>query len=457
MRMDPCAGGVSSNRCDVELHVTAQPFGDFPPAAPTFEDRRPVPREFTTIPGQMGNLMFDVSVQLIYKIGKLKLDTGETLDDNDQRIPLGVDEKVGGIDRLVQDLLSIKAAASVNQVSTIGRPLGVHPGLRMEANNRINGEPIGNAVIRFIRKYSTVGGGLKVVKAMFLAGPKDYYSEVAIFFQGIIEKDRWVPVPVIGNNIWAFRTNAIRVVDEKVPSPLKYEMKIFPPPEIQNLVSIGSVFEYVNDSVLPNKVADLLSYFDNPGRLGSPKTQVGNIETSSVRNTDCVSCHMSMTRMLHRGLHSVDQSGKPRPTLYLPPVGTTAYVAPEVISRNPLNLRIFGYYAENPTFERPVAASRVANESAEVVNFINSRFLFRSDEKGLAYDLAPNPGLKYAGEDTAAALKASTREDPFSPHAQAIISRNSSVHAALLDCLMFPSSPDADFTKCSQKCNGPAL
>lgn len=451
MRMDLCASAHNGEgeQCEVEFRLIAQPFGDFapvPPPPPINGVRQPAP-PLTTSPGQRGSFMFDVSAHLLYKIGKLNLETGN-ITDNSGRI-------VNTASEIINDLKKIKEASPV---TTNGRPLGVHPGLRAEAKS--NGVYLKDAILKFVGKYTSGGKGLTNVTSMHLAGPTTFDASVWVFFQGVIEGHHWTPTPITGSNtVWSIRTASVQGAGGKM----------FPPPQLQNKrASIDPIFEFGpgavppqdKATVLPQDIADLPSFFDNPGRFGDPALGVNGKVASSVRNSDCVSCHMTATRSFEWGVHSIDAAtGKLLPSMYIPPVGVTAYLDPEVIPRIDYNLRNFGYFLpppiENPQaaglgifnfvgkrVEKPAIMTRVVYESAELVNLINTRFLN-----------AENPGLRCQGEDPREALLKSLDDKVFTKESQNTIRRDAATHAAVSDCLLFESyKPGMSFETCTRLC-----
>lgn len=445
MRMDLCssAHNVVGDECEVEFRLIVQPFGDFAPIPPVVVNgvAQPVP-PLATKAGDMGPFMFDVSAHLIYRIGKYNAKTREVINDKGQVVQSAIE--------IVNDLKSIKAASPE---STNGKPLGVHPGLQKEVLQGLhkgdNRSVLFGRIVNFVNKYTKGGTGLTSVTSMQIAGPATFGSSVWVFFQGVVANNHWSPTPITGSNsVYSIRTKSIKGAGGKM----------YPPPSMQNIrPSINPIFLEQNETLTP-ETADLTAFFDNPGRYFDPKLEVNKQVASSVRNTDCVSCHMTATRAFENGIHSIDNAtGKNQPSMYVPPVGVTAYLDPEVIPRVDYSLRNFGYFLpppiENPNaeglgifnfvgprVEKPAVMPRVVYESAELVYFINSRIL-----------KTPNPGLQCKGENPQAALEVG--DDLVSAYPQSIIRRDAVKHAAVSDCLLYESfKKDGSFEKCAQLC-----
>lgn len=435
MRMDLCAEarpGAADHQCEVEFRLIAQPFGDFAPVAP------PKPQPVRS--GQ-GPFMFDVSAHLIYKIGSLDLKTGEVKDFNGNVVTTAR--------KIISDLQMIKKASPEN---TNGKPLGVHPGLKMEA--RMGGEALATAISEVVRKYTKNGSALTNVTTMQVAGPALFDSSVWVFFQGYIQSGVWYPAPITGssNLVFSIRTASVQGAGGKM----------YPPPEN---ISVNPLFSYEKGESLPTEVRALPAFIDNPGKYGDPELKVGSVPAASVRNTDCISCHMTATRSFEWGIKSLDAITRvPQPNMYSPPVGTTAYLDPDVVPRIDYNLRNFGYFLPaplnnplppsmpepglgifnfpGPRTEKAAIMTRVVNESAELVNLINSRFL-----------KLPNPGLVCQGEDPNKALEIGTMPEFLSQDAQQKIRRSADTHAAISDCILFQSyRPGMSFDSCIKQC-----
>ncbi len=415
MRVDLCAGANNdtNEQCEIEFRLTAQPFGD------------------------AANHMFDASAHLLYRLGFLDMKTGEI-----SGAPPGVEFTM---QEIIRDLQLIKAAGA----STDGMPLGVHPGLKREMKE--SGSAVGNEVVRVIKKYTQGGAGMTFAATMQLAGQGD--TGVWVFYHGPVGNGRWLPGVITGSETtWSIRTASV-----KGPRG-----RMFPPTEVHSdRPSINPMFNYNRGETLPPDVQDLPSFFDNPGRYGDVELKVGSQVAASVRNADCVGCHSSTIRSFGWGIKTYDPTqGAKRalmPSLYQPPVGTTAYLDPEVIPRNGYSMRNFGYFVapavENPKgegVEIPAVMSRVVVESAELVNLINTRYIGK-----------PNPGLTCApggseNEDPEAALEASRDDDVFSESNQRKIRRTQNVHAMIFDCLLFESQkPGATFKTCADLCQKP--
>lgn len=415
MRVDLCAGANNdaNEQCEIEFRLTAQPFGD------------------------AASHMFDASAHLLYRLGFLDVKTGKI-----SGAPPGV---AFTLQEIIRDLQLIKAAGA----PTDGMPLGVHPGLKRELKE--SGSAVGNEVARVINKYTRGGAGMTFAATMQLAGEGD--TGVWVFYHGPVDNGRWLPGVITGSETtWSIRTASV-----KGPRG-----RMFPPTEVHSdRPSINPMFNYNRGEPLPPDVQDLPSFFDNPGRYGDVELKVGSHVAASVRNADCVGCHSSTIRSFGLGIRTFDPTpGAKRalmPSLHQPPVGTTAYLDPEVIPRNGYSMRNFGYFVSPPIgnprgqgVEIPAVMSRVVVESAELVNLINTRYIGKA-----------NPGLTCApggseNEDPEAALAASQGDDVFSESNQRKIRRTQNVHAMIFDCLLFEShKPGGTFKACADLCQKP--
>lgn len=457
MRMDLCAGAHNekAERCEVEFRLIAQPYGDFAPIPPA-KQGAPAPNSIRA-PGSRGPFMFDVAAHLLYKIGFLDLTTGNIVEEP------GSSKVVAKVTELIQDLQTIKLASPV---STDGRPLGVHPGLKKEATTG-SGTKLGRTIQQIIQKYTRDGSAYKLtnVTTMQLAGPVNFDSTVWVFFQGTVEPApdySWIPTTITGGDgIWSIRTASV----------LGKTGRFFPPTELHSKrKSIDHIFDYEAKQAVPTEHQDLPSFFDNPGHYGDPKLKINDTDVlaASVRNTDCISCHMTSPRAIERTIKSANGKNQPRPSLYQPPVGTTAYVSLEAMPRVDYSLRNFGYFLPPPfnpnlkgtevgtgaifnfpgkRVELPAVMPRVANESAELVNLINSRYLKK-----------PNPGMVCDGEDPAAALAASTPiSKVYGADAQAVIRRDVKNQVAVFDCMLHEGfKKGGSFEDCASRCGATA-
>lgn len=441
MRMDLCAGPKDKSQpCEVEFRLIAQPFGDSAPVPP--KPGQPAP-----VVDKAGPFMFDIAAHLLYKVGFLDLASGQIKDEDGNVVTTA--------QAMIQDLQGVKQASSVD---TNGQPLGVHPGLAAEVKQ--GGGAFGNAVQNLINKYTRDGNKFLItnVTTMQLAGPVTFDSSVWVFFQGTVDPAPnydWVPTTITGGEgIWSIRTASV----------LGKVGRFFPPTELHSKrKAIDPIFDYEANQKVPTEHQDLPSFFDNPGKYGNPAAKIGDVTASSVLNTDCVSCHMTAPRAIERTIKSANGQGTPRPSLFQPPVGTTAYVSLEAMPRVDYSLRNFGYFLPPPFAanlkgnetgtgnifnfpgtrkETPAVMPRVANESAELVNLINSRFVNK-----------PNPGLTCKGEDPVAALAASTKANPFTEANQAAIRRTAKNEVAVFDCLLHEAfKVRGTFQECAQRC-----
>lgn len=471
MRLDLCASAHATadftrEQCEVEFRLIAQPYGDFAPKPPGANGVAP-PLDTAVYdpanPQTQGPFMFDVSAHLLFKIGKLDTETGIISKDGNPTAYTAQD--------LVAALQEIKAASPV---STNGSPLGVHPGLKAEVANGSGN--LGTAITNFINTYSkdsNNNNAMTNITSMHVAGPAVFDSSVWVFFQGGINGKRWIPTTITGgNNFWSVRTASV-----KGPKG-----KVFPPPEVlSNTTSINAIFNF-NDStppapatVLPPAIANLPAYFDNPGFYGDPTLHAalrratsknGDYkQAASVRNADCISCHMTATRSFEWGIRSIAANGAPQLNLYVPPLGTTAYLDAEVVPRIDYNLRNLGYSLPPPIqspqakglavfnfagtrTETPAIMPRVVYESAELVNFINTKFI------GVA-----NPGFQCGAENVGNALTQSAVPTLFTDNTSSSIlpqtRRPPNIHAALADCMLYESLlPGGSFGACAKKVCG---
>jgi hypothetical protein len=339
LRMDPCAE-QDTGVCNVEFRLIVQPFSKTTGRA------------------------IDTAAHLLYNMGSLKIAGKNSSIDAQKRTPgLPADITFAGI---VKDLAQLKTLAKQAGADTNGVPLGVHPGLAKEAASVGAGQQgaLAQELLKFIKKYTQ--GGLTTVTSMQLTSPPEPW----VFFVGEVHNGTWAPVAITGGSAAMSIRFAALQAQAFIPVPDNIS-------GIHNSSIMGnpSQQDFVNAMII-----------DNPGKFGGPEGR------NSVLNTDCISCHVGATAINRLGNFDPQVAGKAinpqtgKPAMYVPADGITGYMG---ASNNPAknatatgkwDFRNFGLNLDGQTAS---IESRMLNEAAEVVRFVNQ------DIMGV-----PNPGFK---------------------------------------------------------------
>ncbi|MFO0679917.1 MAG: hypothetical protein U0169_25565 [Polyangiaceae bacterium] len=238
--------------------------------------------------------------------------------------------------RVVNLLRGIRDASATAGAPTVGRTLGVHPGLAKDPAN------VGTLVRQFIdetagasSKLEAAGVSVKSVAFMGLIGGS---FEPWVFFAGrVVPGTGWQPLPMP-----AF--------------PASKQMH-------QKLSFIDSQ-HVIPVSELPKSTAPL---FENSASGGATEAklafEIDHPEDIHFFNMDCVSCHTTASRVINLGIKSTSDRHRV-------PNGITGYVTRENAQGSTWNVRNFGYFGGKPT-----VSSRTATETVGVVQFMNTEWM----------------------------------------------------------------------------------
>ncbi len=272
----------------------------------------------------------------------------------------GVPDKVK-FKSILEGVDALKKRCTDNGVSTSG-PLGVHPGLSA------NVAGLGTAMREFLSTHLAD----KNLTAMAIMGlPNDF--EPWIFVALSPSPNGFKRVPFLPSQMLSF-----------VPPE-----GVSPAPVVNNLNPIASEL-FVSDAAMRKGVATAVLFADglNMDELaivgkdaaGSNvldaivKNQdipdiVANPTKSHFFNTDCVSCHTESQRRVLLQL--------PASVFAFQVHGNSPKVADDCISKHHWNVRNFGWFPDALDSQRltvPTVTQRTANESAEVVEFIEREY-----------------------------------------------------------------------------------
>jgi hypothetical protein len=287
--------------------------------------------------------------------------------------PVADRERFKAIIRGLDDLKKLVEDAGIQ---TSGVPLGVHPGLKAKAPG------LNDAVREFLSQHLR-SDKLNAMALMGLDGPEPWIF-VAMSRSGSSE-GRFRPVAQLPAQMLSFRPG---------------KRGVFPEPKVNNLNSVASKFPMPSDKKDRQGVSAAVlfneSEFDPDARAvvseaedGSPVSHdeikngdIPDIIADPIRshffNTDCLSCHTETRRRirlkLEPGKFAFIQDGS------VPPISE------EVLPKHDWNVRNLGWFPPSrfigggPTV--PTVTQRTANETAEVVQFI---------ERQYRHDPAPGP------------------------------------------------------------------
>ena len=278
-----------------------------------------------------------VQVRLIVQpiVGKKDIDnTAHLVFSMGSKSTLGAENFARLTGQAATLLRGIKDASEKAGATTVGRTLGVHPGLAKDPAT------IGTLVRQFIA--TTVAASSAAEKA---SGK----STKAIAFMGLQNA---------GFEPWVFVAG--RVVPDVGWTVLP--MPAFPtkPTHHQRLAFIGSE-RVVPVSQLPLSTAPLFSGNVDPAVVAKTVFAIEQPESPHFFSMDCVSCHTSSSRMILL-------DAKSNPDRFRIPNGITGYARREDAQGSTWNVRNFGYFGGKPT-----VSFRSVTETVGVVRFMNEQ------------------------------------------------------------------------------------
>jgi len=290
----------------------------------------------------------DTAVHLVYDFNK-------DPDPANPRKAIPDNEKFADI---LNDIKWLKAVSRGGGVSTDGA-LGVHPGLKAKVPG------LNDGVKRFLSKHLT----------------SDHLSAMAL--AGIQDPEPWIFLALSKLPNGSFGPIPLNVPFAK---PQMINFRVFPPevlpePVASNRSLPGQPPKGVATNVLfklnSSEFGDfaVIGKDDNGDAVRDPQVKnvdiadvIANPNMSHFFNADCVSCHTESQRRSSLSLPLGDFAFKFH--------GQSPQRTPEVTSAAQWNVRNFGWF---PDFFRgntstPTATQRTANESAEVLEFIEEHF-----------------------------------------------------------------------------------
>ena len=289
---------------------------------------------------------------------------------------------------IVHDLDDLKAHVVDAGVNTSGVPLGVHPGLAADVpglNDRVR-EFLSNH-LRTEKLTAMAIMGIKIPEPwIFLALGK--------FPPG---SERFAPMPFLpaqminfgsGNGVVTPRpkVNNINAVQNNVTMPINESDR--------RGVASATLFEIgssdLDELAVIGKDQNGNAVFDTKLRNRDIPDLIANPTRSHFFNTDCVSCHTETRRRLRLQI-------PPGEFAYLRD-GRPTQIADGVLPSDDWNVRNLGWFPPSPIIGGgpvvPTVTQRTANETAEVVEFIERHY--RQDDS----PTAPNPQHEIRTEPT---------------------------------------------------------
>lgn len=316
MRIDPCAPGLityglDQSKCLQEVRMIAQPF---------------------SYDGVWE--YHDYALHIIFEVSQ------------------GYPAQSLNFKELVQQLSQLKEDNRNAGIETNGVPLRIHPGFkRNEFRTQLH-----QVLLAGIPKYN--------LKKITFTGAE---SEVGpwVFFQGLVTNHHFVlePDPTLRNLPFSHAFPELPGEGGVIsPQPTNFNWTISHShdrglgPSISELFYTGAI-DLSKPAVLSDgteskvfKLEDLVHVFENP-----------NITNRT--NSDCISCHTTMSRGLLMNI-----SEKPNAFKYKIP---NEHISTKTtfLNSSPTNFRLFGWFGS-----RPVISPRVINESADVADLIEKLY-----------------------------------------------------------------------------------
>ncbi len=336
-RFDPCAPsadfaheGVPSEfkevvpGCLVQVRLIAQPLAV---SGPSINDNVSVPMR----PGK--KTPKDFALHLVYTLG-----TYASSAD-----PLELKVNFAPYQPVLDDLLTIKAAAKNLGADTNGARLGVHPGLKAERTK--DTAEVSTAIQGFLTKYLKADG-MGLIAMMGVPGRA---FTPWIFFRGDVAKDQ------AGNAI--FTTKALTDFGDAA------KMSTQAPPQ--------QVFTSYVD--LPERKLSTAQIFRDKFNVSAAERfesvyAILHPTRTHALNMDCVSCHSTDIMVMGStgGFASITDKKDLPADRYQVPRGITGYATAEASLGKIWNVHNFGYFVDSPT-----VSMRALNETSAVAALTN--------------------------------------------------------------------------------------
>lgn len=258
--------------------------------------------------------------------------------------------------RIVTDVAAMRTKLSNGQlgtdkVTTIGVPLGIHPGLA----DATTASGMRQEITSFLEKYISAAQHLD---AMAVAGLPNGAHAPWIFLSMFKPSNTFLPVPGPTLNGQQFAQMLV---------PVAGGFQVVPPPHTNNLnaMTCKNAAVPANPPIAERRGDSTSEVFVNPApALDKTKAildLIADPTKSHFFNTDCVSCHTETQRTI--------TMLKPKE---IPGIDPTA------LPKDPWNVRNFGWSPAGGL--QATVTRRTASETAAVVAFINSNMLDKQAE-----------------------------------------------------------------------------
>lgn len=297
----------------------------------------------------------DIAVHLVYNFVK-RGDGNAELPDR------------GRFQQIVADLDQLKTQSEANGATTIGRPLGVHPGLQAEVPG------LAQAAHDFLAKHLQAED-LSAMALMGLDGPEPWiFVAMSKFPPGA---ENFGAVPFLPPQMLSFREGFGKVV----PTPTVNNLNVVPsripmPADAKDRRGVATAVLFDDATIALEEFAVI--GLDADGKPVSD-TRIRNRDIPDIIadptqahffNTDCLSCHTETQRRMRFGLSPGDLAFRRD--------GEVPAVDPKVLPQDPWNVRNLGWFPPSPFIGGgptvPTVTQRTANETAEVVAFIEQHY-----------------------------------------------------------------------------------
>jgi mono/diheme cytochrome c family protein len=262
---------------------------------------------------------------------------------------------------IVVDLATLRdelrdGALGAHKVSTAGVPLGVHPGLADPAT----ADQFRTELIRILAKY--VSGAR--LGSMAIAGLPAGKPAPWIFLSMLGVPPHTSPALPQGGFLAVNGPTLDGQQFAQMLQPAGKNPRVLPAPHTNNLnpITCQNAAVPANPPIASRNGVATAMLFDGP-KLPDDKTKdlldtIADPIKSHFFNTDCISCHTETRRAMD-----------------LVKVTSVPGVDPAVLPNGPWDVRNFGWGEAGKAGMQATVTRRTANETAAVVNFINSQML----------------------------------------------------------------------------------
>jgi hypothetical protein len=265
---------------------------------------------------------------------------------------------------MVQGLDELKVLSQSAGATTSGKPLNVHPGLA----NKVPG--LRSKVIDFLSKHLDA----KRMSAIALMGIRAPEPWIFIALSNQEDPVHFKPAPGLPPEMIAFG-NDVLVVS---PPPKNSNLNPIANQPIDLKLKRGVATASLFASPTPDLKAPAVTAMTDTGepltdqtmRNGDIADYVANPTNCHFFNTDCISCHTETRRRIRLDMPITESA--------FVKDGAPPRVADEVLPKDDWNIRNFGWFPPSifigggPTVA--TATQRTANETADVVEFIERNF-----------------------------------------------------------------------------------